>query len=400
MLESCGQYRFRRKLMLEENLLARLQITGECYGSSTASPCCLPLQWWPWSLKSQFLNHRIDRGIVKGATLVVALVTLSTVTAASRSLQATPRQLSAFNPGVTGIPFTYDSPHINGIKYHKVYPNNMKKVHYTNALKMLRQKVINNQQDPMKQTMICFVHDNLWQGHQPAVVVLPTQVISARFGRSDKGPPRQHHPARPAGGARGEEHVGGIFEGGRLRCGRGERAIEKMARRFGGRTVWLGARGGDGRSLGGGAHDRDRRAVGRGPSGFEPSAVGCPMRRFGRRRALRVRCGREGRPFGQVGRRVVGRDVMPAGCHLGGERVKHGHGSGVEAVLAKEDGVIAGLAVAERVFALVDSSLEVTWSRYWSWAVRLSSSRRWSSGFSPRKSRNLLTAVRREPRPM
>ena len=29
--------------------------------------------------------------------------------------------------------------------------------------------------------------------------------------------------------------------------------------------------------------------------------------------------------------------------------------------LAKEDGVIAGLAVAERVFALVDSSLEVTW---------------------------------------
>ena len=57
---------------------------------------------------------------------------------------------------------------INGIEYHKVYHNNMKKVHYTNALKMLRQKVVDNHQDPTKQTMTCFVHDNLWQGHQPA----------------------------------------------------------------------------------------------------------------------------------------------------------------------------------------------------------------------------------------
>lgn len=56
---------------------------------------------------------------------------------------------------------------INGIEYHKVYNNNMKKVHYTNALKKLRQKVIDNRQDDTKETMTCFVHDNLWGDRQP-----------------------------------------------------------------------------------------------------------------------------------------------------------------------------------------------------------------------------------------
>ncbi len=57
---------------------------------------------------------------------------------------------------------------INGIEYENIYFNNMKKVHYTNALKALRRKVIDNRQDDTKTTMTCFVHDNLWQGHQPA----------------------------------------------------------------------------------------------------------------------------------------------------------------------------------------------------------------------------------------
>ena len=58
---------------------------------------------------------------------------------------------------------------ITGVVYHKVYPNNMKKVHYTNALKHLQKKVNENAEDDDEDavTMTCFVHDNLWGSGQP-----------------------------------------------------------------------------------------------------------------------------------------------------------------------------------------------------------------------------------------
>ena len=55
----------------------------------------------------------------------------------------------------------------SGVVDYRIYDDNMKKVHYTNALKKLKGMVLSNAENEDEVTMTCFVHDNLWGAGQP-----------------------------------------------------------------------------------------------------------------------------------------------------------------------------------------------------------------------------------------